>query len=298
MMAATTNGQVSNACTVCTGGAGLRYPDEEVCQEFLPQTNGLFKTDNDCKNLQLEAYQKGCCSNPPFEYCDYCEDGTPFNPDAIVPSGQYVGGLTCFDYKYQNSAMLGLFTDGECSDTFLRRSGHYCGCPDQEQECWLCPDKLPPNNPGKGDEWVTQSNCRGIEFLFSVLKKNECEAFPKNAGADLAIFCGCGGLNEAEIEAQQELFQCELCRNGAFIVDPDKIYTDGSGFSKTCKQADDFARDVIKTPGACNNPNYFGTPREACCSDGGSSGVSLVPSWVSTMSLFVAGAMAVAVAFV
>jgi hypothetical protein len=285
--------QSDNSCTVCISGNEMRFPDLEICQEFPPQTNGMFKTDNDCKNLQLQSYQKGCCNNPPFDYCSYCEDGTSFNPDAIVPTGQFVGGLTCFDYGFSNSAMIGVFTDGECSDTFMRRAGHYCGCPGQEQECWLCPDGNPPNNPGKGDEWVTQSNCRGIEFLFSLLKKDECDAFPMDAGADLAIFCGCGGLNQTEIEFQQEIFKCELCRNEAFIVNPDKIYTDGSSFSKSCKDADNFARDVIKTPYACNNPNYFATAREVCCSDGGSSGASLVPSWVS-MSLFVAGAMAAA----
>jgi len=275
-------------CTVCEGGSALRYPDEKICQDFLPRTNGLFDTDYDCQDIQLEAYQKGCCITPPLDHCDYCADGTPFNPDLKVPSGQYVGGESCFDYKYANSAHIAMFNDGTCDDTFLRRAGQYCGCPGQVQECWLCPDQNPPNNPGKADEWVTGSNCRGIEFLFSLLTKDECTNFPMDIGADLAIYCGCGGLDEEAIAEQKEVFQCELCRNGGFLINPQQVYTDGSRFSKTCQQADDFARDVIKTPYACNNARYFGKARETCCSNGNSDASAME---FRSFSLFVAAAV-------
>lgn len=291
MLATTTLGQ-NKVCTPCTQGTNLRYPDEDVCKDLIPRTNGLFDTDNDCKNLQLEGYQKGCCMNPPFEYCEYCADGSPHNPDGVVPSGQFVGGQSCFDYMYSNSASIGMFEDGTCSDTFLQRAGYYCGCPNQQQECWLCPDKNPPSKSGKADAWVTGSNCRGIEFLFSLLTKEECSAFPMDVGADLAIFCGCGGLNQTEIEEQQEIFQCELCQGSGFMTNPGLTYTDGSSFTKTCQQADDFARDVIKTPYGCNNPRYFETARTICCSNG--SGAASVFSGVVTASLFVAGALAMA----
>ena len=287
----------ARSCPVCVGGADLFRPDEQICKDITKRTSGLFETDTDCLDLQLEAYQIGCCPLPPFDHCTYCEDGTPYNPDGIVPSGKYVGGETCFDYSYQAPSMLGMFEDGSCDDTFLRRAGQYCGCPTQKQECWLCPDKQAPNNPSKGDDWVTGSNCRGIEFLFALFDEDECSSFPNDAGADLAIFCGCGGLDEEEIEAQQQIFRCELCRNGGSVVDPSLIYTDGStAFSKTCQQADDFARDIIKTPSGCNNPDYFATAREVCCSNGGASGgrpvsaaavliVSLVVSQVVAMAM-------------
>jgi len=289
------------ACPICTGGADLWKPGEQICMDISKRTSGLFETDSDCEGLQLEAYQIGCCARPPFDYCQYCADGTEFDPDLIVPSGQFVGGETCFDYAYKNDAMLGVFQDGNCADTFLQRAGHYCGCPKQEQECWLCPDKQPPRNPGKGEDWVTKSNCRGIEFLYSLFKKDECNTFPMDAGADLAIFCGCGGLNETEIEDQKEIFQCELCRNGGFVLDPSMIYTDGStSFSKTCQQADDFARDIVKTPYACNNPNYFAKAREVCCSNGGASGgrpVSALAAVVSGLVVSQVVAMCMAALF-
>ena len=290
----TTLAQSDNVCTVCFTGDDIRFPDEEACTSLAPRTNGLFNTDNDCLTLQLEAYQKGCCNNPPFEFCDYCPDGTDYNPDMIVPTGQYVGGLTCFDYKYQNQAHIGLFSDGVCEDTFLQRAGFYCGCPNTQQSCWLCPDGNPPNKPGKGDSWVTSTDCRGIEFMFSLFDELECKNFPMDAGADLAIFCGCGGLNQTEIEEQQELFQCELCRNGGFVVNPDMTYTDDEdAFQKTCQQADDFAKDVIKTPSGCNNPNFFEKARNACCSNG--SGAASLSLWGSKFAILV---MAVAAALV
>ena len=276
-------------CTVCEGGTALRFPDEKLCKDFEPRTNGLFQTDYDCQDIQLEAYQKGCCITPPLDHCDYCADGSPYNPDMKVPSGQFVGGESCFDYKYANSAHLSMFNDGTCEDTFLRRAGHHCGCPGQKQECWLCPDKNPPNNPGKADEWVTGSNCRGIEFLFSLLTEDECTKLPESLGANLAIYCGCGGLDEEEIEEQREKVQCELCRNGSFMINPDMIYTDGSRFNKSCKQADDFARDVIKTPYGCNNPRYFGTAREICCSGGDSEAEQTMQ--FRSLNLFLAAAV-------
>lgn len=276
-------------CTVCDGGTALRFPDEKVCQDFEPRTNGLFQTDFDCQEIQLEAYQKGCCKTPPLDHCDYCADGSPYNPDLKVPSGQYVGGESCFDYKYANSAHIAMFNDGTCEDTLLRRAGHYCGCPGRKQECWLCPDKNPPNNPGKADEWVTGSNCRGIEFLYSLLTEDECSTFPLDIGADLAIYCGCGGLDEEAIEEQKETFQCELCRNGSFMINPEQIYTDGSKFNKSCQQADDFARDVIKTPYGCNNPRYFGTAREICCSGGDSEAEQTMQ--FRSLNLFLAAAV-------
>uniref|UniRef100_A0A7S0Y8Z9 Uncharacterized protein n=1 Tax=Pseudo-nitzschia delicatissima TaxID=44447 RepID=A0A7S0Y8Z9_9STRA len=281
-------------CTTCFAAKEIRYPDEQVCKDFAPRVNGMFQTDYDCRDIQLEAYQKGCCPAPPQDHCDYCADGTPYNPDLKVPSGQFTSGESCFDYKYANSAHIGLFEDGTCDDTFLRRAGQYCGCPNQVQECWLCPDKAPPGKPGKADAWVTGSNCRGIEFLFSLLTKDECTTFPLDVGADLAIYCGCGGLNEEEIEEQQETFQCELCRNGGFMVNPGLTYTDGSSFTKTCQQADDFAKDVIKTPYGCNNSRYFGDARAACCSNG--SGATSARNGAA--SLLVAGAMAAVVGLV
>ena len=94
-----------------------------------------------------------------------------------------------------------MFEDGTCEDTFLRRAGHYCGCgPEQVQQCWLCPDQQPPTKPQKTDAWITNANCRGIEYLFSLFTAEECTAFPYTAGADLAQYCGCNGLNTTEIE--------------------------------------------------------------------------------------------------
>jgi len=291
----------TKSCPICAGGGDLWKPEQQICQDISRRTSGLFETDSDCAGIQLEAYQIGCCARPPFNHCQYCADGTPFDPDMIVPSGQFVGGESCFDYAYKNDAMLGVFEDGNCADTFLQRAGHYCGCPNQEQKCWLCPDKKPPAAGGKGEDWVTGSNCRGIEFLFSLFDEKECSSFPMDAGADLAIFCGCGGLNQTEIEEQQEIFRCELCRNGGFLLDPGMIYTDGStSFSKTCQQADDFARDIVKTPYACNNPRYFGRAREMCCSNGEASGgrpVSAVTVLVASLAVSQVVAMGMAALF-
>merc|ERR1712014_461708 len=108
-----------------------------------------------------------------------------------------------------------MFEDGTCDDTFMRRGGFNCGCGDEQvQQCWLCPDKQPPTKPEKTDAWVTNSKCRGIDFLYSLLTEEECSSFPFTVGVDLSIYCGCNGLNQTEIDEQQELYQCNFCLNG------------------------------------------------------------------------------------
>ena len=281
------------ACPSCYRGAAmLSTAPQPVCTAAQTQVSGLFQTDTECQDLQLRNFQQGCCASPPIGSCSYCADPAyDSNPDALVPTGQYVDPYNCFEYAAQNEAYLGMFEDGTCEDTFLRRAGHYCGCgPEQVQQCWLCPDQQPPTKPQKTDAWITNANCRGIEYLFSLFTAEECTAFPYTAGADLAQYCGCNGLNTTEIEEQADLYQCNLCdytgtgasgASGAYVTNPDTVYTTAyDPYPKTCQQAEDFARDIIKTPAGCRNTNYFGRARKLCtCSDPTTSAAAAAPSW-------------------
>jgi hypothetical protein len=269
-------------CTPCeTGSDFISAAPQPTCNDILMETksktNGLFDTDQQCKNLQLNNYQKGCCAFPPFDYCTFCDDPniTP-NLDLYVPTGQFADPYNCYEYSYQNEAMIGMFEDGKCEDTFMRRAGHYCGCGStQKQECYLCPDGNSPTKPQKMDSWITNTNCRGIEYLFSLLKEDECTSYPFMAGGDLSIYCGCNGINTTEIEEQEEIYTCSLCENGGVVTNPTTIYNYMAVLStqhKTCSQAEDFARTIIKTPAGCRNPNYFGLAREICTCTASSSG--------------------------
>jgi len=276
--------QSTNACTPCVKGAEMINKEAGVCIDFPSRTNGLYNTDIDCKDLQLEGYQIGCCPSPPTtDHCEYCEDGSRPNTNKRIPMGPYVEGYSCFDYSYKNEAYNGMFAYGDCSDTFLQRAGFYCGCPAQEQECWLCPDQQPPTNPYKHETWVTNSNCRELEYFFSILKEDECEAFPFQAGADLTSFCGCGGVNQTEIDEQDENYSCQFCENGGVVTNPDFLYSTEGWFPKTCRQAEEYARDIIKTPAACRNSDYFGEAREFCtCSDFSSASSTIFASLRTT----------------
>ena len=296
----TTRYQVNgeDKCTPCEDGSDFRLAaPQPTCNDILMETksktNGLFDTDQQCKNLQLNNYQKGCCAFPPFDYCTYCDDPniTP-NLDLYVPTGQFADPYNCYEYSYQNEAMIGMFEDGKCEDTFMRRAGHYCGCGSQQkQECYLCPDGNPPTKPQKMDSWITNTNCRGIEYLFSLFKEDECSSYPFMAGGDLSIYCGCGGINTTEIEEQEEIYTCSFCENGGVVTNPTTVYNPTAVPStqhKTCSQAEDFARTIIKTPAGCRNPNYFGLAREICtCTDSSSgSGFSnIVESMMMTMMM-------------
>jgi hypothetical protein len=271
--------EAEEICTPCEDGTDFRLAaPQPLCDDLLTKTNGLFGTDQECLNVQLTNYQNGCCSNPPFDYCTFCDDpkATP-NLDLYVPTGQFADPYNCYEYSYQNEALIGMFSDGKCEDTFMRRAGHYCGCgSEQKQECYLCPDGRAPTKPQRMDSWITNSNCRGIEYLFSLLREDECSSFPYSVGADLGIYCGCDGINQTEIEEQAELYTCTLCENGGTVTNPNTVYnpTESSMQHKTCRQAQEFASTVMKTPAGCRNPNYFGLAREVCtCSESAGSAV-------------------------
>jgi hypothetical protein len=78
-------------CTPCNDGTDfMATATQPLCNNIVSTTNGLFDTDKECLNIQLNAYQKGCCAHPPFDYCTYCDDPL-IEPDLdlYVPTGQF-----------------------------------------------------------------------------------------------------------------------------------------------------------------------------------------------------------------
>merc|ERR1719410_552406 len=90
--------------------------------------------------------------------------------------------------------------EGNCADTFLQRTSHYCGCPGVSHECFLCPDGSPPGNPDRGEAWATNANCRGLEFLMSAFRGDECSTYKEVFGVDFAAFCVCPGVEEPPLD--------------------------------------------------------------------------------------------------
>jgi len=262
-------------CTPCGQGA-TPLTEKEGCTNLEAPLAGLVGTDTTCLNQQLVNFQIGCCQTAPFGYCTICPDGsTPPGLQNPVPTGEFAEGQdpTCEEWQFQPNSLTALFTDGDCSDTFIQRASFYCDCPGVEQECWLCPDKQPPTNPERGEAWATNSNCRGLEFLFSTMKANECTVVPQTFGIDFAAFCKCNGVEEPEEDA------CSFCPNGGTVTNPEDVYTDENAvFERKCRQAYEFAKYITTGP-ACNT--LLLEAREVCkCSGGPSS---------STMGGFASG---------
>jgi hypothetical protein len=269
-------------CTVCALGTDPATDNPE-CSGLDAGVFGLSGTETTCLNQQLVNYQKRCCTSPPYGYCTICPDGsTPSGLQNPVPTGEFAQDPTCDEFQYQKNSMQHLFVEGDCSDTYLQRTSFYCGCPGVEQQCWLCPDKSPPGNPDRGDAWATQSNCRGLEFLFSVFRADECANIPANFGIDFAAFCLCPGVEVNQTETPV----CSLCPDGGSVTNPDTVYTDeGAVFERTCRQAEEFAQYIIWDK-ACDR--LFEQARSICtCSSAfrlaASSGVAFVAASVMTL---------------
>jgi hypothetical protein len=226
----------SQACTFCfedNDEAGtVRFTGEAVtCPELRDQWTQINAVDSDpeCKNLQLYAFQIGCCLNPPTLYCDICPDGQEFVRENRVELGN-ADNPTCAELEYRPSQLVGVFEPGVCEDTFLRRSASYCGCPDVEQECFICPDGSEVGNSRREDKWLTMGDCASNAYLFSTFKADECD--PLLLGVDFAAYCLCPDVPTPEVI-------CELCPGGE-VVDTDFLY-DEANTDATCGQLENFA---------------------------------------------------------
>jgi hypothetical protein len=130
----------SGMCTLCDNG---QVPFTDPTTVFFPNSkfncsgliadlatkgSDLGANDTECKDMQLLAFQIGCCQWPPYQYCTICEDGEPFVRGNEIPLGT-ADNPTCSAYEFRLSALNGVFEPGNCADTQLRRAGFYCGCP-------------------------------------------------------------------------------------------------------------------------------------------------------------------------
>jgi hypothetical protein len=280
----------SQTCTFCAednDAAGFQFfPGDETtstCPELKERyTQTLVDTldsDPDCKDLQLYAFQIGCCLIPPYRYCEICPDGTDFQPGNTVDLGR-PDNPTCGELEFRGASLVGVFTPGVCEDTFLRRSAFYCGCPNVEQECFLCPDGSEVGNSRREDKWLTGEDCAGIEYLYSTFKPEEC--IPGVFGVDFAAYCLCPGTPAPEVV-------CELCPGGQ-VENPDFLY-DESNTDATCGQLENFAVFVTSTNGCDSLVPAAAKEGCKCKGGGGTNSGSFDKSFVA--SLVFAGAMAI-----
>jgi hypothetical protein len=236
-------------CSVCfSGDAPLIEPTfkwfqgvtDMTCSDIVTAVfdAAILQGNTVCKDYQLRAFQMGCCSSPPYEYCPVCPDGSAFERSNEVPIGTGSGTPpTCAENLYRVASYNALFTPGTCADTVIQRGAFYCGCPNVEQQCFLCPDESNPENPERGDGWVTGSNCEGLEFLFSLYNTEECDGLRNNYGVDFAHFCKCPNYEKTSDA------KCVMCADG--LANPNFVYTE-SPFTRTCQQAVDFSESITR----------------------------------------------------
>jgi hypothetical protein len=294
----------NSPCTVCFNGdapvteggrSWFSGPTEMTCAGIIADVFAADTTQGTqtCKDAQLAAFQLGCCSGPPYEYCEVCPDGSPFTRSNEVPIGSATGTPpTCAENLYTPASYRPFFTPGTCADTAIQRGAHYCGCPNVQQQCYLCPDSQKPTNPERGDAWVTGTNCEGIEFLFSLFDANECDGYRNDYGIDFAHFCKCPD----HVKATED--KCVLCGTG--MANPGFVYTtDADPYTRTCSQAATFAEsitrenscmremgEVIAAGCKCNDN---GGPKFTVQSNNGDSGAVGV---TASLSMFVAALLA------
>mmetsp|Transcript_8610 Transcript_8610/g.15718 ORF Transcript_8610/g.15718 Transcript_8610/m.15718 type:complete len:301 (-) Transcript_8610:153-1055(-) len=194
--------------------------DEDGCEELIAATSLLQSGTTDCLNAQLLNYQNSCCEEAPRS-CTLCPDGSPFNPNAVVPSfNPDAGAITCADLNIEPSFLDYLFHEGDCSDTLLQRSASWCGCPSVQRSCYLCPDGSRPPNPNLVDPVYYGWTCASFDFVSSYFSPYECQTMVEHIFEfDAPSWCGCPDSPIPSV--------CRLCPEGQQIVKPHEVLGDG-----------------------------------------------------------------------
>jgi hypothetical protein len=208
----------SYQCQPCLRDSAIT--DQEGCQDLLDATNLLQAGTTDCLNAQLLNYQNGCCEEVPRS-CTICPNGSPYNPDAIIPSfDPFAGAITCADMNVDGAYLDYIFQEGDCSDTLLQRSASWCGCQQVERSCYLCPDRSQPPNPNLVDPVYYGWSCATFEFVSSYFSESECQGLVHNIFEFHApSWCGCPDSPIPQV--------CRLCPEGRHIVKPHELLGEG-----------------------------------------------------------------------
>lgn len=214
---------------------------DETCQDLISATGLLAADTMDCKDAQLLNFQNKCCEEPPRGSCTLCPDGSLHDANALVPSfDPNAGELSCSDLTVDPSFLDYVFEKGACSDTLLRRSAAWCGCPGVERSCFLCPDGSPPPNPILVDPVYYGWSCASFDFVSSYFSAEECRDLVEGVFEfDAPSWCGCPNVPIPSV--------CRLCPEGQQIVQPHEVL--GADF--TCQQLALSTR-YISSEGACD----------------------------------------------
>lgn len=217
------------SCDPCLGKALAVVEDDGQdgsCQELWDATRLLPRNSVDCKNAQLRNYQNECCRSTPHDHnyhpCTLCPDATPFDATAVVPNlfDPDGGSTTCADVNLDESFLDYLFKEGDCSDTLLQRSAAWCGCPNVERSCFLCPDGSKPPNLHLVDPVFYGWTCEAFDFVSSYFSKEECQNLASTIFEfDAASFCGCPDSPIPQV--------CQLCPDGQEIIRPHEMLVGG-----------------------------------------------------------------------
>lgn len=199
-------------CEPC--GSGETPSDDDHCQTMVKDAGTMMARTPQCTSIQLELFQEGCCETPPRDRCTLCPDGSSFMGTKVVPNFSPVSGdVSCSDLNADTAFLDYLFEPGTCDDTLLRRSAAWCGCPQVERQCSLCPNGERPPNPSLVDPVYYGWDCDTFDFVSSYFSQSECKGLADHIlEFDAPSFCGCKDAPIPQI--------CDLCPPGYIVARP------------------------------------------------------------------------------
>jgi hypothetical protein len=199
-------------CEPCINGE--TPSDDDDCTDLVDASLELTAGTQECAATQLANFQYDCCDEAPRGLCTLCPDGASFQALTVVPAFDPDGeDITCADLNGDEGFLDFIFEAGTCSDTKLRRSAAWCGCPGVNRECTLCPDGSKPPNPTLVDNVYYGLDCDAFDFVSAYFSADECPRLTTEFYEfDAAAFCGCPDSPIPDV--------CDLCPDGEEVIYP------------------------------------------------------------------------------
>ena len=263
----------ASSCSLC--GYGNQVPglalegdtqgDGLSCSQLVNALPGIEDGTQDCHNLQLAAFQTGCCGNDsdyvPHHACSLCPDASPYRVGIEIPGSQGRRDLTCGDLVAEPAFLDFFSSPGDCGDTFLQRSAAWCQCPGVELECTLCPGGTSPPNPDRMEHVLYGWTCRSFEFVTALLSRDECPNAAEIFEFDAAAFCCPDTVPPPEV--------CSLCPESQSVHNKDIVVASEYG-TLTCGEIEE-SLSLIPTRESCEFA-LAKFPVNECCRDGNVGG--------------------------
>ena len=176
--------------------------------------------------------------------CSLCPTGDPIS----LPNKKInISGFEYVDDCQTLSSIVNLFPQESTECNLIQSISSLCGCPKQEDACYLCPDGSTAMYGWREMDFLSDLGIRPTcELLEAGLYSySNTESFCQLSQKVFGDYCGCGAKLGSQPWILDESQQCHMCKNGDNTTTPNKEI-DIEGFPlRTCGKLELAAKALL-----------------------------------------------------